>query len=87
MENYIAWCEELGQDEEDGRKFNAYDAEAAARMWAGWHDHKSAEYAIASGSGSGTVVTVKEIESGLIEKYSVSGEAVPSYYASKVPNA
>lgn len=84
MENYIAWCEELGQDEEDGGNFNAYDAEVAARMWAGWYDHKGSGYSIASGNG--TIVTVKEIESGLTEKYSVSGEAVRSYYASKVPN-
>ena len=84
MEKYMAWCEDYGQDEDDARKVNAYDAESAARVWAEWHDQNSAEYAIASGSG--TVVTVKETASGMVEKYSVSGAAVPSYYARKVPN-
>lgn len=84
-DNYIAWCEDYGHTEEDGRKVSAYDAEAAARTWAEWYDQKSADYAIASGSE--TIVTVKEIASGVIEQFSVSGEAVPSYFARKVPEA
>ena len=85
MENYIVWCEDFGHEEKDGGKVSAYDAESAAREWAGAHDRRTADYDIANGGG--TILTVKEIATGVIEQYSVSAEAVPHYYASKVPNA
>jgi hypothetical protein len=85
MENYIVWCEDYGQNEEDARRINAYDGWSAAREWAKWHDQEYAEYEIAKGDEK--VVTVKEISSGLVEQYNVIGESVLSYWSRKVHNA
>ncbi len=52
---YIVWCPDLGQTREDGKVFEAADAEAAAVAWAEWNDRESAEYDIVSG----TPATVK----------------------------
>lgn len=81
MGHYIAWSAELGQDEEDGRRITAGDEETAAREWAEAHDQRSAEYSIASGTDM--VVTVKDIESGEVSQYTVSGCPVPTYSARK----
>ena len=85
MENYIVWCEDLGHEEEDGGKVDAYDHESAARVWAEARDRRTADYDIANGGG--TILAVKEIATGVTEQYEVRAEAVPHYYASKVPNA
>lgn len=84
MGRYLVWSAELGQDEEDGCRITAWDEETAAREWAESHDRRSAEYSIASGTSM--VVSVKDVDSGVTGDYSVSGEAVPSYRARKVPN-
>ena len=84
MENYIVWCEDLGHEEEDGGKVDAFDHESAAKVWAEARDRRTADYDIANGGG--TILTVKEIATGVIEQYEVSAEAVPHYYAAKVPN-
>jgi hypothetical protein len=80
--NYMAWCEAHGQKECDARKISAYDAESAAKLWARLDDRESAEYSIVSGNE--TIVSVKEIASGIVEEYIVYGEPVPSYYAKKI---
>jgi hypothetical protein len=86
MKKYIAWCYEYGQEEEDAHMIDACDGESAAREWSKWYDNeygkKCAEYEIANGNR--TVVTVKEISSGLVEQYSVIGETVRSYSAKKL---
>lgn len=69
----------MGAEREDACEIEAYDAESAAGEWAEQEDSHSAEYSIVSGRDT-PVVCVAEGE-GPAQEFSVSGEAVPTYYA------
>lgn len=40
MRTYVAWCPDLGQEQEDGATIPATDPADAAEGWAEWHDRK-----------------------------------------------
>ena len=79
MTTYLVWCPEYGQSEDDARRVNAWDANAAACEWAEWYDARSADYLIVGGSEVTVVVRAanKPEEWRLI----VSGESVAHYRA------
>ena len=80
MSDFMVWCLDYGQEQEDGMHIkDAFDHRHAATQWASRYENKQAEWPIASGG----VVTVKVLrlgESGPLE-YFVDGECVPSYSA------
>ena len=79
MTKFLVWCPEYGQEPEDGRVFDAWDAPCAACKWAQHQDQKSADYTIVSGSDA--TVTVRAVSSLTEWELIVSGESVPSYQA------
>ena len=78
MAKYTVWCPDHGSTFEDGRKFEASDAEHAAERWAEWEDAYSAEYSIVGGSEK--IVRVRG-EDGGEQEFTVTGESVPLYRA------
>lgn len=81
MEKFTVWCPEHGSSFEDGRQFEAVDAEMAAEEWAAWEDAWSAEYTIVGG-GEKTVIV--RGEDGQEQTFTVTGESVPQYRARRV---
>ncbi|WP_368928398.1 hypothetical protein [Mixta calida] len=79
MKTFLVWCPDMGAERDDACEIEAYDAESAAKKWAEEEDCNSAEYTIVSGRET-PVVCVAEGE-GPAQEFSVSGEAVPTYYA------
>ncbi len=78
MSKFTVWCPERDQDFEDGRSFDAYDAEVAAEKWAEYDDAYSAEYSIVGGR---EVTVMVRNEAGQDSSFVVSGEAEPVYFA------
>lgn len=76
---YIVWAPDDGGAEEDGKKFHAQSASAAAEQWAEWSDRHSADYNIARGSDA--VVHVRAEDGGETFAFTVTGETVPLYSA------
>lgn len=87
---WMIWCPDDGDEgPNDGRKVIADTPREAVEMWAQRKDQSSAEYSIARGNAVEVVVSpsVPTSESKDL-RYTVSGEAVPSYYAQLLtPNA
>lgn len=83
MNNYHVWCETLDQDEDDAVLVMTYEAEMAAKIWAEQYERRNAEYPIASGHYAADV-SVRE-KSGELRRFSVSGECVPRYIATRLP--
>lgn len=79
MSKFLVWRPENGQDEEDGKTINAYDAEDAVEFWAKWYDQAGADYLIVSGQPA--TVKVRDLDSDAVSVWIVSGESVPSYSA------
>ncbi len=79
---WLVWCPYSYQDEANARKIRASDARAAAENWAHEDDHSSAEYRIVGGQDA--TVCVKAVDSDKVQRFIVSGEAVPSYTARAV---
>lgn len=79
---FIVWCPEDGETEEDGRPIKAFDFDMAAKEWAEIDDSHCADYRIVGGMD--VTVTVKDIESGSIVSFLVSGETVAMYRARPV---
>lgn len=79
MGRYTVWCEDLGQEQSDGKKFAEGGPREAATEWARWNDWNSAEYAIVGGKDA--EVCVYDEHSGAVSRWTVSGEAVPQYRA------
>lgn len=79
MPLFKVWWPDRGQDQEDGRTVNAFDAEGAAGKWADWYDHHSNDYAIVGGEAA----EVKVCEEGTTQAVSVTvyGEMTRSYRA------
>lgn len=79
MIEYQVW--ENGDPEEDAITMHAVDTESAALAWAAWYDNESAaDYPIAS-SGTERRILVRT-ENG-VEEFSVFGEVVPHYRATR----
>lgn len=77
------------QDANDWRTIHAIDAETAAEKFADEYDSEGGEYAIVQGHGDYFVLTRKpkdpDAETDLpFERWSVEGESVPQYSATKV---
>ena len=80
MTKYLVWRPEYGQEPEDGRVFDAHDANAAACAWALREDAYSADYLIVSGTDATVMVRAVNKPDEQYEMI-VSGESVPSYRA------
>lgn len=80
----MVWCPEEGAEgPDDGRTFrNMEDHEEAALAWAQREDWSSAEYRIVSGKATPTVCV--QSETGEVQRFQVSGEAVPHYSAKQL---
>nr|WP_023596478.1 hypothetical protein [Pandoraea pnomenusa] len=81
MSTFTVWCPERDQDFEDGRSFDAHDAEMAAEKWAEYDDAYSAEYSIVGGR---EVTVMVRNEAGQDSSFIVSGEAEPVYFAREI---
>jgi hypothetical protein len=80
MTRYVVWRPDYDQTQADGRTIEAHSPAYACVYWAERDDHQSAEYSIARGNAAELMVA--ELGSSLPPfRYSVVGEAVPSYHA------
>lgn len=79
MNTYLVWCPDLGEDESEGRAFDADDSEDAAIQWAVWKDEDSGENAIANGGNCRLMV--RNLEVRALYAMRTYGEWVPFYYA------
>lgn len=77
MRTFYVWDEDEG--EENGCEIDACDHEDAATCWAEVDDSESAEYRIC-GKGHCPTLSVRDAL-GRIERFRVTGECVPAYYA------
>jgi hypothetical protein len=85
MGTYIVWCPDDGEDgPDDGREFEAFDNAAAVEAWARRKDSHGADYDIVSGRVTPTVHVLDE--DGTVQRFQVTGEAVPRYMARKLNN-
>lgn len=81
LPGFLVWHKEEGE-EEFARKVHALDMCDAAEQWAERDDSESADYLIVSGQDAR--VAVKDMETGAVGIFIVSGESVPSYSANEV---
>lgn len=80
MTRYVVWRPDWEQTMGDGKTIEAHSPAAACEHWAEREDADSADYLIVGGNPAELMVT--ELGTGLPPfRYSVSGEAVPSYRA------
>jgi len=80
MTRYVVWRPDYDQTRDDGRTIEAHSPACACVYWAERDDQQSAEYSIARGNAAELLVA--ELGSSLPPfRYSVVGEAVPSYHA------
>jgi hypothetical protein len=75
---FLVWRPENGETEEDAREVEALDAETAAEDFAEWDDSQG-DYTIVRGSDA--TLHVRPRDGGDVERFQVSGEAVPQYSA------
>jgi hypothetical protein len=78
MREFRVWREDEGDF--DAWSTTADTAEWAAEEWAEHEDWSSAEYDIVSGRDE-PVVCVRDVGTGEVTRWRVSGEAIPSYSA------
>ena len=67
---------------EEGKTIDAYDHQSAAEKYAEWEDSQTAEYLFAGGGEE--IITVTDDRGNVSKRFRVSGETVPSYYATEV---
>ncbi len=79
MNRYMVWEPAAGGIEDSADEVNAPDAGTAARGWADEEDFESAEYAIASGIP--LLVMVRDMDTGELTEWIVSGKTVRVYTA------
>jgi len=80
---WLVWEVGGGRDEEDAREVLARDAEEAAEDYAEESDSDSADYTVLKGSP--LTVCVRAAHDGApVERFVVTGEAVPEYTARAV---
>lgn len=82
MSDFMVWCPDYGQEEEDAMHVrDSYDHAAAARDWAEKYEQSNADYNIANGE----CVTVKVHRlGGDTQTFAVSGYAQPAYTATAI---
>jgi hypothetical protein len=80
---WYVWCEYYGEEFEDADIIYARDKESAIEKWAEQSDSDSADYTIVSGTEVSVFICSYDNEKE-INKYIVSGEAIPSYTARKI---
>ena len=78
---YVVWCPENGEDgPDDGMEVTGVrDHADAAEAWAQSQDWHGADYLIVGGKITPTVHVMGP--TGEVQRFEVSGEAVPSYRA------
>lgn len=74
---FLVW--EDGCTEEDASRIYATDSEEAAKRW-GMEDDQNGDYLIV-GQRAEPLVSVRRIDSDTIQRFRVTGEAVPEYHA------
>lgn len=79
MKTFLVWCPDMGSEREDACEIEAHDHGSAAEKWAEQEDSYSAEYSIVSGRETPIVCVAEGDEPE--QRFRVSGEAVPHYYA------
>lgn len=79
MGTYTVWCEDLGQEQRDGKRFAEGGPREAAAEWARWSDWHSADFSIVGGQDA--EVCVYDERTGAVSRWTVSGESVPEYRA------
>lgn len=79
---WLVWNTDQGGTEEFASHVYARSAEGAAELWAEQDDSTSADYLIVKGLV--VIVNVKKDPDGPIERFTVTGETVPHYYAEPV---
>jgi hypothetical protein len=78
MPKFRCWIPDYGQEPEDGREVDAYDAAGAAAMFMEHYEARSCEYPVASG---GTETVAVSRDGGTPMLFTVWGEARATYYA------
>jgi hypothetical protein len=81
MNAYLVWCPDLGGTSMDALHIDAGAPDLAAEEWAYRYDRDSAEYSIVGGQPA--TVHVLDMATGRETRWSVVGEAVPSYTATE----
>ena len=79
MAEYLVWCPEMGETEEDARAYDGVSPRFAAQEWAARQDAESADYHIVGGKTS-PVVHV-QCQDGDTVRFRVHGETVAHYTA------
>ena len=82
MSAFRVWATD-GEDLDDAVTIITEWADDAAREWAENEDRATAEYAIVRQRES-PVVAVQRVSDGVITRWKISGEFVPTYYAREV---
>ena len=82
MGRYMVWEPAAGGLEDSADEVNAADAGTAAKDWADNEDFESAEYAIASGIPA--LLMVRDLDTGELTEWVVSGKTVRVYTAVQV---
>ncbi|AHF77947.1 Phage protein [Sodalis praecaptivus] len=82
MNTYQVWCPEDGEEREDAREIEAYDAQEAVEIWAELSDSGSADYLIVGGQV--TPVVHVALADKVPQLFRVSGECVAQYTARAV---
>lgn len=80
-EQYLVWVPEQGETEDDGREVKGIDAEDAAESYAErlcWGDP---DYYAAFLDRDGMAMHVREVESGEVSVFQVTGERVITFNA------
>ena len=81
MTRYVVWRPDYGQTRKDGCAIEASCPQYAVQEWAKRSDCEGADYLIVSGRDTPEVMVAEAYSSLPPFRYSVSGEAVPSYRA------
>lgn len=70
--------------EEEFQEIYAIDAETAATKYADLYDCEGGEYAILSRRRPGDDICIVSDQDGYIQRFLISAEAIPTYYAQKI---
>ena len=81
MVNYLVWCPEQDETQEDAFSVEAYSPGHAAREWAEHEDSYGAEYSIVSQRWEPVVIVMGP--DGLKTRWKVTGESVPEYFSTR----
>jgi len=85
MADWLVWCPDEGDRQEEARRFRDHDTpEEAAADWAQRRDWDSADYSIVGGRSEPVVLVAPADGSAEPVRLRVTGEAVPHYTARRV---